>query len=303
MALKIAVCFSGQLRGSYEQNIYRFKKMLPDADYFFSTWHNQSIEPFINIVHQEPRSHYHPAKTHFKTAIEVLKKIRKDEIDIKQLPQRFINDPDPLAKLKKECETTIHARLKSRNHMKQHIAHAMIVRDLIDQKKYDIIIRVRYDAFCRAELKCHIKDYCDIVYDKCTPIGFHSFNHSRSIEECIKAPIKLQSLYTMGVHDFVIIHKADMFDWARTLYLYKTKQLGAAEYGWWQILCEPYGTYAIDCTGIAKIGQQHFDHQEWFRDGYPENKYNFGESLQEAQSDYAHLITASSKLRPIACTN
>ena len=107
----------------------------------------------------------------------------------------------------------------------------------------------------------------------------------------------------MGVHDFVIIHRADMFDWARTLYLYKTKQLGAAEYGWWQILCEPYGTYAIDCTGIAKIGQQHFDHQEWFRDGYPENKYNFGESLQEAQSDYAHLITASSKLRPIACTN
>ena len=289
MALKIAVCFSGQLRGTYQENIRRFKKMLPDADYFFSTWHNQPIEPFINIVHQEPISHYHPSRNQFKTAIKVLKKIRDDKITVDQLPQRFINATDPMEQLENECITTIQARIKSRNHTKQHIAHAMLVRDLVDQKKYDIIIRVRYDAFVRAELKCLIRDYCDIVYDKCVPIGFHSYNHSRSIEECIKSPIKLQNLYSQGVHDFVIIHRAEMFDWARTSHMYKTKQLGAAEFGWWQILCEPYNTFAIDCTGLAKIGNQHLDHQIWFRDGYPQNKYNFGESLQEAQPDYDHL--------------
>lgn len=290
MALKIAVCFSGQLRGPYIENIYRFKKILPDADFFFSTWHNQPVESFINIVHQEPRSHYHPNKTAFLNAIKVLKRVRKNEIKENELPQRLINSViPPLDQLEKECTTTIGSRIKSRNHMKQHIAHAMIVRDLVDQKKYDIIVRVRYDTFCRAELKCLIKDYCDIVYDKCAPMGFHSFNNSFSVEESIKSPIKLQNLFTTALHDFVIIHRADMFDWARTLHMFKTKQLGAAEHGWWQILCEPYNVFGIDNIGLTKIGAQHHDHQVWFRADYPKNKYDFGESLQEACNDYQHL--------------
>ena len=57
MALKIAVCWSGQLRLNYHTNILRMKKFLPDADFYFTTWDNQPNEIFLNRKYIEPRAH------------------------------------------------------------------------------------------------------------------------------------------------------------------------------------------------------------------------------------------------------
>lgn len=289
--MKIAVCYSGQMRAEYRKNIDRMKKILPDADYFFGTWHNQPKEDFINKVYYEPKSHYHPNQTALRIAIKILKRIRSGEIhENSDFPQRITDTPNPLEALKKECITTIECRIKNRNHTKQHVAHALMVRDFVDVKKYDIVIRARYDAFFQSVLKCHIKEFCDIVYEYHNPIGFHSYNNSATLEGCIKSPVRLQQVWGSSLHDFLIIHRADMFDPYRTLYMYKNKTLGPAEHGWWQILCEPYQVHGIDAEGFAKIGQQHIDHKEWFRKFYPDNRYNFGESLQEIQNDIKHLL-------------
>lgn len=302
MALKIAVCWSGQLRLNYKENIERMKKFLPDADFYYTTWDNQPQETFINKVYTEPKSHYNPSKKQLEINLKLLRKLRNNEINVDDLPQRF-HDGDKnvdakaskgLAKLERECLTGVTHRIRSRNHTKQHIAHALTVKDFVTGKGYDIVIRARYDTFIRAEMKCHIKEFCQWVYDNKQPMGFHSYNNSGTLEECIKPSVRIHNMYGNSCHDFMIIHREDMFDPRRTLQLYERKIQSPAEHGWYKILCEPYFVRGVDCTGLTKIGAQHADHVQWFHERYHEDpsyvRYNFGESLQEAQDDIYRLL-------------
>lgn len=293
MALRIAVCWSGQLRSDYKNNIARMKKFLPEADFFFTTWHNQPKESFINKVYTDPKSHFNPSLDQLKTNIALLRKIRKGEIKTEDLPQRFINE-DGLKKLERECLSGIEARIRSRNHTKQHIAHALTVRDFVTGKGYDIVIRARYDTVYRPELKCHIKQFCQWVYDNKQPMGFHSYNVSATLEESIRPTPIMKNQFGKSLHDFMIIHREDMFDPRRTLYLYEHKMATPAEHGWYNILCEPYNVRGIDVSGFTKIGQQHLDHVKWFHERYHEDptfhRYNFGESLVAAQDDIKALV-------------
>lgn len=292
MALKIAVCWSGQLRLNYHTNILRMKKFLPDADFYFTTWDNQPNETFLNRKYIEPRAHYNPSIDAIKQNIKILRKIKNGEIKEEDLPQRITN-MGGISTLTEQAKTSVSNRIKSRNHTKQHIAHAMTVKDFVSGKGYDIVIRARYDVFIRAEMKSHLMDFCQWVYDYKQPMGFHSYNKSKTLEEAIKATPKIQNLFASSLHDFLIIHREDMFDPIRTLYLYEKKMLGAAEHGWWQIMCEPYSVHGIDCTGFAKIGQQHIDQMNWFHNNYhldPFNvKYDFLESLIETNNDTNYL--------------
>lgn len=293
MALKIAIVWSGQLRHGYKTNIARMKKFLPEADSYYTTWDNQPKESFINKFYKEPKTHYNPSKRQIETNIKILRKIRNAEINEDKLPQRLINEGG-LKALELECLTTIRSRIRSRNHTKQHLAYALAVKDFVKGKDYDIVIRARYDTYIRSAMKCHIKEFCEWVYENKQPMGFHSFNDSGTLEESIRPTPLIRNQYGNSIHDFMIIHREDMFDPDRTLNLYERKILGPAEHGWWMIMCEPYHVRGVDCVGLTKIGLQHSDHVKWFHERYHEDpsfvRYNFSESLQTAQNDIAHLV-------------
>ena len=57
--MKVAVLFSGQLRGDYHRTIKQIRSVMPDDfDFFFGTWSDQNEEkvnqPFIDKVYDYP---------------------------------------------------------------------------------------------------------------------------------------------------------------------------------------------------------------------------------------------------------
>lgn len=285
--MKIAVIYSGQLRGEYKNNIERLRQIIPSADFYFTTWHNQPAEPFMDKVFHEPVSHYNPSKATLKKQLNVLRKVRNGEIDVAKIPGRIKNGG--IKQIERETMAAAQSRIKARNHTKQHLIYALSVNELIDRKKYDILIRARYDVVLSKRLKPHILEFCEQVYDNKAPMGFHSFNSSETLEGAIKPPIELSTLWSQSLHDFLIIHRADMFDPDRTLYMYEKKILAPAEAGWYEVMCAPYSVAALDVLGFAKIGPQHKHHYETFRDYYHQDpthmRYNFKETLIESCDD------------------
>ena len=290
--MKIAVIYSGQLRGQYKDNIERLRQIIPSADFYFTTWHNQPEEPFIDKVFHEPVSHYNPSLGAMRKQFKILRKVRNGEIDVNKLPVRLRDKGDAAAieLIRRETESAAKSRIKARNHTKQHLIYALSVDELIDQKKYDILIRARYDVVLSKRLKPQILDFCEQVYENHIPMGFRSYNSSETLEGAIKPPLQLATYIAIAsLHDFLIIHRADMFDPKRTLYLYEKKMLPPAESGWYETLCKPYNVPALDVLGFAKIGEQHAGHLDTFQKFYHEDpthmRYNFKETLVEACDD------------------
>lgn len=285
--MKIAVIYSGQLRGDYKDNIERLRQIIPSADFYFTTWHNQPEEPFMDKVFHEPVSHYNPSKATLKKQLKILRKVRNGEIDISKIPGRVKNGG--IEQIERETKAAAESRIKARNHTKQHLIYALSVKELIDQKKYDILIRARYDVVISKRLKPHILGFCQQVYENKTPMGFHTFNSSETLEGAIKPPLEIANTLVQSLHDFLIIHRADMFDPERTIMMYEKKILAPAEAGWYEILCAPYFIFCLDVLGFAKIGPQHKHHYETFTEFYHRDpthmRYNFKETLIESCDD------------------
>ena len=56
--MKVAVCFSGLLRGDYEATVERMKYVIPEADFFCTTWKGQPTSNIIVREYEQPKMHY-----------------------------------------------------------------------------------------------------------------------------------------------------------------------------------------------------------------------------------------------------
>ena len=185
--LRIAVCFSGQLRGSYKKNIEKIKSILPDyCDYYFTTWDDQPKEDFIQKVHKAPVQKYNAAHPEALASIQLLKKFRNGELGHETF-QRYQHMSD--RRFQEHMILSIkNMRKKGRTNF-QHVAHAMLINDLVDLKKYDIIVRLRYDVFMYNDLSVQFETFCQQVYDYSVPYGFHCFNETETVDGFVN-PVK-----------------------------------------------------------------------------------------------------------------
>jgi hypothetical protein len=279
--LRIAVCFSGQLRGSYKKNIEKIKSILPDyCDYYFTTWDDQPKEDFIQKVHKAPVQKYNAAYPEAKASIELLKKFRNGNLGHEAI-HRYQHMSD--RRFQEHMILSIkNMRKKGRTNF-QHVAHAMLIDDLVDLKKYDIIVRLRYDVFMYDDLSVQFETFCQQVYDYSVPYGFHCFNETETVDGFVNPVKSLRQCISRDLHDFMIIHRADMFDPNFVLYLHKNRQLRVAEGGWYQVLCRPWGIFGAAVSGYVRMQLQHDDQNEDF-DKYRKNptkktKYDFKETM------------------------
>lgn len=272
--MRIAVCFSGQLRNDYKLTIEQIRKVFPTADFFFGTWSDQPQENFINRYYDLPEKKYHAARQEVINTIKAIRKYKASDWDIKKLPTRY--QQIGVKEAKKDIERGLKmARHRSMQNF-QHIAHAWMVRDFIDRTKYDIIVRCRYDVYVYSDLRNHIKDFCEQVYEYRAPYGFYTFNDYNTMDEFINPTKTLTQSISLDCHDFMIIHRADQFDPLFVQYMYDTKKLKQAEAGWYQTLCEPYGLFAARVNGFVRMSKQHEDQNklfEQFRDNKIIQKY------------------------------
>jgi hypothetical protein len=303
--MKVAVCYSGQIRGDYVRNISRMKKILPKADYFFCSWENQRDKDeagLINRFHIEPKPTYNPAQAHSKKYIKLARAIIDGKIKREHFPPRWKGKDD--AGIKEEFEATILGRNKSWHHMKQHLGHAMVVRDFVNGKGYDVVIRLRYDCMPMPQLKCFIQEFCEQVYKHGNPMGFHDNNRAFTLEHSILPERKIETNAGHDLNDFMVIHRENLFDPERTFWFYNQKKLGPAEGGWYQIMCEPYELVGITVGGFVRLENQHNNqsrHVANFRNnvlrlndaekpGDRSIKYQARELIQESSSDVYVLL-------------
>lgn len=217
--MKVAVCVSGLLTGNYiHRNNSVQKQKFPYADFYYATWtreENKFKKYFPDdqcFFFEEPKMHYHPYYAENFSS------------------EYFIETRNWILKTNK-LEWSSH-------HTKQILIHSWLLDKISDD--YDVIIRTRFDGFI---LKDEKANFLPFVQD--------SFEHNRANCFAVTQKPKFKMLYESDyiktpkmkywLLDQLIIHPKHLLDTKLVSDLHETKQLRAAEYGWHQVLSEPYG--------------------------------------------------------------
>jgi len=284
--VKVAVCFSGQLRNGYKECIESMRKILPKADFYYTSWEGQPIEPFVNRYYIEPKPTFNCLNDTAKRYIEKYRKYRDAGWKDVETPANHPRAEDD--ELRREMKSIIRGlRQKGRTSNYQHLIHALTVRDFVDQSKYDLIIRIRYDLYIDKRLEKHIQYFCEYVLENGNPLGFYSRTNECDFDSHFNQEITMQnSTAALSINDFMIIHRADLFDPNLVFWLFEKRKHKAAETGWYQILCRPYGLTPINVGGLVRINNVYEDQLQQF-DKHRNNaddirlKYSYHDRMRE----------------------
>jgi hypothetical protein len=253
--MKVAVCVSGNFKSSspgdrglpenyLERNYHNRKKQFPDADFYYATWSsNASIffNTFPNekgFIFDEPPTHYHPF-TKEMPVTEVVKKEYHQTIHsmkYKGSQRRTSEDTDVI------YEWFKHAA-------KQLVLHSLLLEQI--KESYDIIIRTRYDAFIPDDDSVNFQPFIEKAFFENRVYGFTNANRNKSDLILDEESEKNRSL--CRIYDVLIVHPRNLFDTQKTLHLFEEKKLRGGEYGWHQILSEPYGNNHKNIRGWVTV--------------------------------------------------
>tara|TARA_B100000902_G_C27124751_1_gene820513 strand:+ start:69 stop:764 length:696 start_codon:yes stop_codon:yes gene_type:complete len=217
--MKLALC----IHGLYRPNIYPIPKHLiinliktfSTADVYYHTWSNKIESIPIEYIGKlenctEPKINYHPivdSKTDCKHAKwENYKK------------QKLLFD-------------------KMQHASKQILGYADLISKI--NKKYDVIIRARWDTQISTDIDFgpYLKEALE------HPIGFmtrptrrHNLNELIEVDKTNEADD-----WFCYLADVLIFHSPKHFDPKYVHKLHKEENLWPCEWGWWQVMSEPYG--------------------------------------------------------------
>lgn len=241
--MKIAVCVSGIPRSGvaleqnknqdFNRNLDSLKNNFPTADIYLATWkeHKKSFDSypvFAEYPHwffDQPQAHYHPY-------LDLPKKNMVSE-KMQTISDIYKNRPRSHERTRYLCY--------------QILCHASMVNNL--PEKYDIIVRARFDTFTYTH--ANFEQYINDVYNNKTAIGFAnldedrpSFNINREINKSDPnqndGGVTLANVRQKHLFDSLIIHHGDCIDTKWIFELYEQKQLCPSEFGWYQVLSQPY---------------------------------------------------------------
>jgi hypothetical protein len=226
--MKLAVCVSGLVRGEYlKRNNEVLKLKFPNADFYYATWtrdEKKFRENFLNdscFIFDEPDMHYHPYSKEVLVSAEVKPHYENS------MKLMFSN-----GKINKDKYEWLL------NSTKQILIHAMLLEQI--KKDYDVIVRTRFDAYLWENEQADFSKFVENCFNERTTHGFGILAHENNHKMLHANPEKKNSKFTYRVCDFLIIHQRNMIDSEKVFSLHKNKQLRGAEYGWYQLLSEPY---------------------------------------------------------------
>lgn len=242
--MKVAVCVSGIPKGNVQEYLERMKYHFPYT-YFFSTWEDQldsamkKIPNTIIYSWPEPEMHYHPV------------------IDLVGKPKNI-----KLLKFQENFETGKFGTVmknRTQHHTKQILGHAYLVNFI--PPEYDMILRIRYDTWLSKKVDFH--EYLNQSYNQRIAIGFgtRTLRH-KNIDKFYEVPKiypedfsdpELSHDWAYYLMDPLIMHPRELFDTKYVWKLHKEKKLMPAEWGWSQILSEPYNYNHLSVYGGTQI--------------------------------------------------
>jgi hypothetical protein len=236
--MKVAVCISGICRGNIDRNLKHLKEHFP-YDYYYATWKGREYRDDLGFVYEfeEPKINYHPIK----------------DIDGPPAPK--------LMTQKKKClsgEYGASWQSKTQHHTKQILIHDMLLQQIPEE--YDMIIRARFDTYTSPNVD--FSSYLNQSYKKNIAVGFGT---RTSRHKNLNQMVEIAKIYPNGrdesisqdwgwyLMDPLIMHPRNLWDHDRVKQLHENKQLAAAEFGWYQVLSEPYGDSHTSVYGGVQI--------------------------------------------------
>tara|TARA_Y100001954_G_scaffold238463_1_gene306203 strand:+ start:5555 stop:6295 length:741 start_codon:yes stop_codon:yes gene_type:complete len=246
--MKLAICFSGIVRGTVGRNVNNVKKAMPEADFFYATWEerqNENSKMYKCKTYPEPKLHYN------------------------SWTECIVDNPHhKYAQYKHGISNKVGGvyNNESLNHStKQILAHAYQVKDLPEE--YDMIVRIRWDTVCGSLI--NFTKYVEQSYKENIAIGFsirggrhtelNKFVEIPKIYATLDTDISVSRDWCWWLNDNLIIHPRKKFNPDKVLKLHEEKKLWPAEYGWYQALSENddhlcvYGGAAIERFVRSKI--------------------------------------------------
>ena len=222
--MRVAVLVSGRVnsaqgRTGLIRNNTRLKEKFPGADFYYGAWNIyksefESVFPHETCEYfEEPVMHYHPY-----------------EISNKYHINKQYRDTAKWALKAERKEWTSH-------HTKQILIHSWLLDKI--SKKYDIIIRTRFDAFIHrsADFSRYITD----TFENNRANGFATTRKQLFAILCEQKKPKSNKDEWHWFCDQLIIHPPSFITKQVVDRLNQKKRLHPAEFGWAQVLSYPYG--------------------------------------------------------------
>lgn len=248
--MKVAILASGLPKGDWRKNLKKFKKIFGDVDLYTAGWDREDVKyrEFLDYLFEEPEVLYHP-----------------------------VDDTQPYPTEK--CHAYKKRKLmhkKTQHAHKQIIIHDRLLNAVDPDSKYDLIIRIRFDTWLSDEvdfrpfMERSIKENCAIGFG-CRPSRHKNLNvlaelpHYRppnhgqkdhpdyGKSEKTKSQIEKTQDWAYNLMDPLIFHPRKLWDTELVNRLFNEKQLKCAEWGWYQVLSEPYGESHLCVYGGAQI--------------------------------------------------
>lgn len=230
--MKVAVCVSGQQRSIPDFNYPILEKRMfhafrnVEVDYYYQTWNVNILNDreCDVLVIPEPNIHYNPVHDP-KLVTGPWIKTRKADVK-NSFPKLF-------------------------HGTKQILAHNHICKTI--SKKYDMIVRCRYDLYFSDILdykKLLEKSYNEGPYGFAWQSGkmrgedLNLLNNPHAIEKT-KNNQRWQGMLT----DNLIFHRPEHFNTEYVDHLHDSKELLTAEAGWYQVLSHPYNDHHTNFAG------------------------------------------------------
>ena len=207
--MKIAVCYSGQIREFDHWKTH--KEHLPAADYYYSTWEDQRHSVPVEL-RNSMKYYPNPPETYNCYQVESFQRIHGRDLD-KRKPS--------------ETERKYTAYF-------QHLAHWNVVRDL--PEGYDIVIRMRYDTIIGCSPSSYMK-LCQRVIDRgiCIGIGNVSAKCDNDKRKHLKPPKGFPKVNGRDfILDFMNIHRPENI--LNVQELVDREEMWPTNAGWFQIL-------------------------------------------------------------------
>jgi len=222
--MKIAVCASGLIRTGSLQNVIAIANHI-GGDPFFSTWNSEPLEKTNTDVirFEEPILHYDPS-------IE----------NSNGFPESYLA----------QYNKSLAIRSGWIHRTKQILGHSYQLNTI--SSSYDMIVRVRYDTvFCPT---IDITELIQESYRQKKAIGFYVPKGKNSKYLCdLQKHEETHNRRLEHLVDHLILHPRKMLDTDYVIELHNSKRLLVAEWGWWQILSQPYGSNHDSYLGFAGV--------------------------------------------------
>ena len=219
--MKVAVCVGGLVYPESYSLMMKLQKKFPKYDFFYGVWdgrENDTSKKLNAWVFKEPEPEYHP---YF-------------DVDIDGMPEKI-----KMIRKKLKAHPEMSMIAKAYHQTKQILIHSNMLELLPEE--YDMIIRTRYDI----DLIDDSIDFESLVtdsYDNNHAIGFSKrFNVHPHMFNPKNSP-KFHQWWEGFLMDMIIFHPRELFNKEIMLSLHQQQKLLAAEFGWYQVLSQPYGS-------------------------------------------------------------